>query len=237
MVYIVGHRGAAGVRPENTLSSFRLAIELGVDKLECDVRLTKDGHTVLIHDATVDRTTNGSGNVSEMTLDEIRVLDAGNGEQVPLLSEYLALLKETGISSEVEIKDPNALEKALEQIRKYGVVHQVCITSKLDTVIRAKELLPEIDVGLPTANPSLAEIERAAKIGASGVGVHYKHLTHEIVKACHDLGLEARGWNPVTTETIEYTMSFGVDSITTDRPDLALDIRRRTQGEASGSVQ
>ena len=109
MTYIVGHRGAAGLRPENTLSSFRLAVELGVDRLECDVSLTKDGHAVFIHDATVDRTTNGTGRVRELTLDEIRALDAGDGEKIPLLSEYLQFLKETGRPSEVEIKDPDVL--------------------------------------------------------------------------------------------------------------------------------
>lgn len=229
MVYVVGYRGAAGLRPENTMSSFCLAAELGVDRLECDVRLTKDGRPVLIHDATVDRTTNGTGRVRDMTLDELRALDAGGGETIPLLSEYLAFLKETGILSEVEIKDPDALEPALAEIRALGVLELVCITSKLETVVRAKELLPEIDVGLPTANPSLAEIERAAQIGASGVGIRYDHLTHELVKACHDRGLEARGWNPVTPETIAYTLSFGVDTVTTDRPDLALDLRRRLE--------
>jgi len=227
MTYIVGHRGAAGLRPENTLSSFRLAVELGVDRLECDVRLTKDGHAVVIHDATVDRTTNGTGRVRELTLDEIRALDAGDGEKIPLLSEYLQFLKETGRPSEVEIKDPDVLETVLTQIRAHDVVELVCITSKLDTVMRAKELLPDIDVGLPTTNPSREEIERAARIGASGVGIRYDYLTHELVKFIQGLGIEARGWNPVTEETIEYTLSFGVDSITTDRPDLALDIRKR----------
>lgn len=227
MVYIVGHRGAAKLRAENTLGSFQLAIELGVDRLECDVRLTKDGHAVLIHDATVDRTTNGTGQVRDMTLAEIRSLDAGDGEKVPLLSEYLKLLKKTGVPSEVEIKDPDVLETALAEIRAHDVVELACITSKLDTVIRAKELLPEIDVGLPTTNPSKEEIERAVQIGASGVGIRYDHLSQELVKFIQDRGLEARGWNPVTPETIEYTLSFGVDSITTDRPDLALAIRHR----------
>ncbi|NLN29318.1 MAG: glycerophosphodiester phosphodiesterase, partial [Firmicutes bacterium] len=197
MVYIVGHRGAAGIRPENTIPSFRLAGELGVDRLDCDVRLSEEGHAVLMHDATVDRTTNGTGRVSDLILEEIRALDAGGGEKVPLLGEYLAFLKQTGIPSEVEIKDPAALETVLEEIRDHDVVELVCITAKLETATRAKEILPGIDVGLPTANPSREEIEQAARIGASGVGIRYDHLTEELVKFVQGLGLEARGWNPV----------------------------------------
>lgn len=227
---VIGHRGAAGLKPENTMASFRFAAELGVDWLECDVRLTKDGYAVLMHDATVDRTTNGSGNLADMTLEQVERLDAGEGERVPRLSEFLALLKETGLSAEVEIKDPNALETAIKEIREYGLQDRACITGKLDTLVRAKELEPSIQLGLPTSNPSLDDIKRGAELGVRGVGIHYTKLTHEVVKACHDLGLEARGWNPITRETIEYTMSFGVDTITTDRPDLAIEVRGELQG-------
>ncbi|HIE27612.1 TPA: glycerophosphodiester phosphodiesterase, partial [Candidatus Poribacteria bacterium] len=82
MVYVVGHRGAAGVEPENTIRGFRYALELGVDYAECDVHLTKDNHLIVMHDETVDRTTNSTGAIRNLTFAEIRSLDAGKGERV-----------------------------------------------------------------------------------------------------------------------------------------------------------
>src|SRR5688500_14404877 len=87
----IGHRGAAGTESENTLRSFRRAIELGVDMIEFDVQATRDDHLVVLHDKRVDRTTSGRGLISELTIDEVRALDAGHGERVPLLSEVLEL--------------------------------------------------------------------------------------------------------------------------------------------------
>ncbi|MEM3426627.1 MAG: glycerophosphodiester phosphodiesterase family protein, partial [Thermoproteota archaeon] len=88
----IGHRGARFYEPENTLRSFRKALELGVDAVELDVRRTRDGELVVIHDAEVDRTTNGKGLVRELTLEEIRRLDAGKGEKIPTLEEALDFL-------------------------------------------------------------------------------------------------------------------------------------------------
>src|SRR6266511_3945699 len=87
---VVGHRGAAGLEPENTLRAFRRGIELGVDYVECDVHLTRDGHLAVIHDETVDRTTDGHGPVAGFSLEELRRLDAGQGERIPTLEEVLA---------------------------------------------------------------------------------------------------------------------------------------------------
>ena len=93
MVLRIGHRGAAGHAPENTLVSFEKAIDLGCDMTELDVHICGSGELVVIHDETVDRTTNGSGRVSELTLREIKILDAGDGEEIPTLEEVLELLR------------------------------------------------------------------------------------------------------------------------------------------------
>src|SRR5687767_602891 len=93
MIYVVGHRGAAGVLPENTRKGFRYAIDLGVDLIECDVHRTRDGRLVVMHVGTVDRTTNGHGAIREMNFAAIRALDAGHVEQVPILDEVLATVQ------------------------------------------------------------------------------------------------------------------------------------------------
>jgi len=107
MVQIIGHRGARGLEPENTMRSFRKALELGVDYIECDVHMTKDGHIVLMHDHTVDRTTNASGPVNSFTFDEIRKLDAGEGEIIPTLGELLDLARGK-VKLHIELKDETA---------------------------------------------------------------------------------------------------------------------------------
>jgi len=104
---LIAHRGGPAYAPENTLAAFRNAIEIGADRLEMDVQMTKDGELVVIHDETVDRTTNGTGHVANLTLAEIRTLDAGNGEKIPTFAEVIALAKKGGVALLPEIKSPH----------------------------------------------------------------------------------------------------------------------------------
>ena len=112
MIEIIGHRGARGLEPENTIRSFQKALELGVDYIECDVHLTKDGHIVLIHDHTLDRTTNETGDVNDYTFEEIRKLDAGKGKKIPTLQELLDLVRGK-VKIHIELKDTGAFLKFL----------------------------------------------------------------------------------------------------------------------------
>lgn len=105
-IYVAAHRGWSEQYPENTMAAFRAALSLGVDQIETDVRVTKDGQLVLIHDATVDRTTNGTGRVCDFTLEELQKLDAGNGEHVPTLREFMELVKdEPRLTIDYELKE------------------------------------------------------------------------------------------------------------------------------------
>ena len=113
-IFVAAHRGWKDKYPENTMEAFEKAIELGVDQLETDVRMTSDGELVLIHDATLDRTTNGTGNVHEFSFEEIRKLDAGNGEQIPTLREFMELIKDhptITIDIELKVYPQNGFEK------------------------------------------------------------------------------------------------------------------------------
>ncbi|NJE30736.1 glycerophosphodiester phosphodiesterase [Thermococcus sp. 18S1] len=109
-VFLLGHRGYSAKYPENTLLAFKKAVEAGADGIELDVWLTKDGEVVVIHDDTVDRTSNGSGRVKDMTLDELKSLDFGNGERIPTLEETFEALPEDVLIN-VEIKDAEAVKK------------------------------------------------------------------------------------------------------------------------------
>ena len=140
-IYVAAHRGWCSKYPENTMSAFKAALDIGVDQIETDVRITKDGHLVLIHDNTVDRTTNGKGFVHDMTLSELRELDAGNGEKIPTLAELMELVKDhPTVTLDIELKEyPDDFEDKkyayhvcdliLEMIDKYGFSDRVVINS------------------------------------------------------------------------------------------------------------
>ena len=140
-IYVAAHRGWCSKYPENTMSAFKAALDIGVDQIETDVRITKDGHLVLIHDNTVDRTTNGKGFVHDMTLSELRELDAGNGEKIPTLEELMELVKDhPTVTLDIELKEyPDDFEDKkyayhvcdliLEMIDKYGFSDRVVINS------------------------------------------------------------------------------------------------------------
>jgi glycerophosphoryl diester phosphodiesterase len=118
-VVVTSHRGAGSLEPENTLRAIRRAIALGVDQIEIDVQLTKDGHLILMHDPTVDRTTNGSGKIAELTCAEIRQLDASSGERVPTLDEALALVNGE-VVLQIELKGAGTAQPTVSAVMNAG---------------------------------------------------------------------------------------------------------------------
>ncbi len=143
----VGHRGAKGHAPENTLASFQLGMEMGVTAVETDVHLSKDGEVVLIHDHTVDRTTNGHGFVKDLTLAELKKLDAGSwfaarfaGERIPTLTELLIWAKDkVGVAIEIKngpIYYPGIAEKTIRLLREHGMERQAILISFDHFVLR-----------------------------------------------------------------------------------------------------
>jgi glycerophosphoryl diester phosphodiesterase len=119
-VLIVAHRGASAYEPENTIRSFDNAFQLGADFVELDVRLSKDGSLVVIHDEAVDRTTNGSGLVRDLTLSELKLLDAGKGEKIPTLEEVLELFSEPEHKFFIEVKEPGVRGKTAGKHHRTG---------------------------------------------------------------------------------------------------------------------
>ena len=139
-IFVAAHRGWRSRYPENTMEAFRAAVKLGVDQIETDIRITKDGELVLIHDDKVDRTTNGSGKVCEMTLAELRALDAGNGEKIPTLMELMELVKDhPAMTLDLELKEYptegreeiafEVCDRVLDIVDSYGFTDRVVINS------------------------------------------------------------------------------------------------------------
>jgi hypothetical protein len=143
-VYVVAHRGFKAVAPENTIAAFDAAAAVGGDYMELDVHVTKDGELVLMHDGKIDRTTNGTGAVRELTLAEIRKLDAGRGQQVPTLREALLWAKQKGLRIDIDHKD-GPVEDIARVIHETGMTKQVVIEGPRDRLKRFSELLPGVD--------------------------------------------------------------------------------------------
>jgi glycerophosphoryl diester phosphodiesterase len=236
VIYVVGHRGAAGLYPENTLMGFRLALALGVDYVECDVHLTRDGHLVVMHDATVNRTTNGWGAIRDLTLARIRRLDAGECEQVPTLDEVLAEVRGRG-GLLCELKGIGVEEAAVAAVTAHELVEHVTFTSfSLDRLANVRALGGHFRLGAILPNAGEYEIARAAELGAMGIGVYYKNLCLRILDQAHKAGLEVRAWNPDTLPEQQAMIALGVDGISTNRPDILLDHLRRAPDDPHSQV-
>lgn len=226
-VLVIGHRGAAGLEPENTLRSYRKALEIGVDYVETDVYLTKDKRLIVMHDGTVDRTTNGHGPVEAMTFEEVRKLDAGKGEKVPTLEEVLTLIKGKA-KIHIEMKGDGTPRPVVETVQAMGMVSDVVVTSgNTDRLREVKSLNPKIAVEHIYGAPPADAIERAVSVKAARVSVHIKHITHEYVKSAHSHGLLVIAWPPNTPEEVKKALEYDVDLICSDFPDMVMKVLGR----------
>lgn len=228
----VAHRGASAQYPENTLLAFRSAIDQGVDALELDVHLTADDELVVIHDSTLERTTNGYGNVHDKTLQEIRQLDAGQGEKMPLLSEVIQLAREAQIRLFVEVKgatEADALaitESTVGALEVGSFLSQVILTSfSASALSRAKSIQPEISTMLDpspqdgTLTPRQICVQ-ALRAGANCLSYDFRFLTPAIATECQLAGLALWPWDPDEPEDMRRVIKLGAPGLITNRPDV-----------------
>ncbi len=222
-MHIMGHRGASAYEPENTLRSIRRALEMGVSAVEVDVHLSKDGRLVVIHDDTVDRTTDGHGRVRDLTWEELRRLDAGRGERLPSLEEVAELLH--GRAHLIaEVKDPQAGPALVQCFRERRLFEAAHAISFWHPVVKAmKEAEPRLQtgvllVGCPVDPGGLA---RAAR--ADALVLQYSYVTPELVAQAHAHGLQVFVWNIDDPETLKPYLTMGLDGIGTNRPDVVVE--------------
>ncbi|MCZ6679893.1 MAG: glycerophosphodiester phosphodiesterase family protein [Candidatus Poribacteria bacterium] len=223
---ITGHRGAAKLEPENTLRSIQKAIELGVDQIEIDVHLTRDQHLVVIHDATVDRTTDGHGAVADFTLEEIKQLDAGKGERIPTLQEVINLVRGKVIL-QIELKGPGTAEPVVRGVEQNSIENEVVLTSFVhDRLHDAHRLNPSLALGALWSKPPADACEQAIEMGAEALHIQHQQIDADLVQKAHAHGLQIRAWNPDTTEEMQRVIDLGVDAVGSNRPDLLIGIGR-----------
>ncbi|MBS7609730.1 glycerophosphodiester phosphodiesterase [Candidatus Bathyarchaeota archaeon] len=222
MIQVIGHRGAAAYEPENTLRSFRRALEIGVHAVELDVHLSKDGRVVVIHDPTVDRTTNGHGYVRDLSFEDLSKLDAGMGERIPLLEEVIDLVKDKAIL-QIELKGEGTEEPVLRILEEKGFLDRVVLTSFFhNRVKKAKELKPLIKTGVLFVGRPLDPIHIVRVAKADAIHINYLTVDKELVEEIHRAGIKVTVWNVDEPRNIDRMIDFGVDAIGSNKPDIVL---------------
>lgn len=237
---IYAHRGAKGYRPENTMAAFKLAMEMGADGIETDIHLSKDGYLVLIHDEKVDRTTTKKGYIKDMTLDQIKLLDAGSkfseefaGEEIPTLEELIILTKDTDIILNIEIKNnkmnyPKIEEKLVELIKKYKIEERVIISSfNHNTIYKIKELDENLKTGILYSRNIKRPIRFAKNIKADALHPKHKRVDFKLMIKAKLTGLEINTFTINNTKQMNKMFKYRVDGIITDYPDKAIEFRKR----------
>jgi glycerophosphoryl diester phosphodiesterase len=218
-IFRIGHRGAAGHAPENTLAAVEKGIALGVDFVEMDIQRTRDGNLVCIHDKFVDRTTNGTGAVRDLCLDDLRMLDAGDGQRVPTLTEVLAVVSgRAGVL--LETISPGTGPELLRAVTRFGIRSPVIFSSfihselaairQIDSTAKTMALLEGIPLNMTGF---------ALEANVTHVGLSIDSISQEYVDALHDTGVQVFVYTVNEPYSIQMAMSLGVDGLISDYPD------------------
>jgi glycerophosphoryl diester phosphodiesterase len=238
-VWVVAHRGASGHAPENTMAAFRRAVEMGAGFIETDLHLTRDARVVAIHDATLDRTTDGQGLVDLMPLAEVRELDAGAwfhspsaesfaGERVPTLDEVLRFARERDIIFYLELKSDSTwgVEHAVvAALRDTGEAARVVILSfDPATLLSVNRLDQTMMTGYLCEIPSNDLVERSVRAGARQIAPRGDLVTPALVKRAHEAGLQVVAWTINEPDQMRRLIEAGVDGIMSDYPDRLVGV-------------
>jgi len=207
-----------GVEPENTLRSFVRAESAGMDAVELDLHLSKDGALVVMHDAEVDRTTDGSGAIADRTLAELRELDAGKGERVPVFEEVVDAVRSP---LQAEIKDVAAARALADVMHRRDLAERVEVSSFHDeAVAEIASLVPGVRTVLVASRWEADVVDRAKAVGAASLALNIRRLTLEVVERAHAEGLRVVGWVVNTQDQLRLARAFELDAVTTDFPEI-----------------
>ncbi|WP_175990551.1 glycerophosphodiester phosphodiesterase family protein [Bacillus sp. Marseille-Q1617] len=232
----VAHRGAAGYAPENTIAGFDLAVDMKSDYIEIDVQRSKDGELVVIHDTTVDRTTDGTGKVGELTLGQLKSLDAGSwkgeqfaGETIPTFEEVLERYHgKVGILIELKAPElyPGIEKEVAEALEKQNLDkpqnEKIIIQSfNFESMKKMDQLLPQVPIGVLTYHlaDTTAEALQEFSTYAEWFNPSYGIVSEELVDEVHSLDMQIGSWTVRSQEAADFLFEMKVDAIITDYPD------------------
>lgn len=223
MLKIMGHRGAKAYEPENTLRSIRRALAMGVQAVEIDVHLSQDGHLVVIHDATVDRTTNGTGPVAAQSWEALRRLDAGLGEQLPSLEEVVDLVR--GLAHLfVEMKDPRAVATLAAFFAAQNLFAEAHVISFWHPALKKlRQQQPRLRTGVLFVGCPVDPAALAHAAGAEALVLNYQYVTADLVAAARQANLGVAIWNIDTVAELEPILSLQPDYIGSNAPDILIN--------------
>lgn len=223
---IFAHRGFRTKYPENTLLGFEKALETGCYGIELDVQMSHDEHLVIIHDETVDRTTNGTGAIKDMSLSQIQALDAGDGQHIPTLDEYLSLVQNVDLVTNIELKNnvvdyPQLEEKVLQQIRARHMETKILFSSfNHNAVIKMKALAPNVPCGFLCGE--MVDVTAMAALMAEH-GVEFLHprlsvLNETLMDELVQRNIPIHVWTVNEDDDLRRMEAYGVQGLFTDDP-------------------
>jgi len=235
---VIAHRGFSGAAPENTLAAVRAAIEVTADMVEIDVTLSADGHIVVIHDETLARTTDGTGEVARLTLAELQQLDAGSwfdpsfaGEAIPTLDQVLAEV-DGRVLLNIEIKSEavprEVVSKVASAVREHAMVDQVVVSSFSPIALEEmRSLAPEIRTAVlynTTFHQGRDAVDIVTGVGASVFNIKRQRLTRKMLRRCRQHDIPIGVYTVNEPRRMRRLVKKGLDAIFTDRPDLLIEI-------------
>ena len=232
---VISHGACAGHAPENTLAGIRAALQIGADAVEIDVQASADGVPVLMHDLTLDRTTNGSGDLASLTLEQLQALDAG-GEPVPTFAQALEMTRGRALLV-AEIKRPGCERALADVIRAAEALADVMVWSFLPPALEAmRQAEPRVPSALLIAPQSMVNWpsmqDRALRLDLQAVSVFHLNLDAGIIAQARRRGLAVYAWTADTERDIQRLLDLGVDGIVTNYPERALALLGRPAGSA-----
>jgi glycerophosphoryl diester phosphodiesterase len=214
---IMGHRGAAALEPENTLLSIGRAMEIGVNAVEIDVRLSKDKEIVVIHDSTVDRTTDGTGPVCSFTVDELKKLDAGKGQRIPTLQEVIEFI-DGKVNLVIELKEEGTVASVFELIKRNNIDDSVYVISFWHRLVKTiKEMDSHIKTGVLLVGCPV-DTCIATQTSADALVMNYSFIDMKFVQTAHRGNLKVFVWNIDKRNLLKPYADMGIDGIGTNDP-------------------
>ena len=242
-MFVIAHRGANRFAPQNTIESFRKAIEFKSDGIETDIQITKDGHLVLCHDSTVNRTSNGKGKISEFLLSDLRELDFGSWfgkkfreTKIPTIDDFLEFVKDSPLKIlDIELKPRKDTEgfaqKILDKVDEYGLTDRLLISSfDINILNDVKRINPTVPVGILYPYPSdivkrklVSPFKFAIRNKIDYLLPHYSYVTEALIRKAHALDIKVAPWTVNKLETADRLIRWKADGLITDMPDVMLN--------------
>ena len=213
---VIAHRGASFLEPENTLKAIERAVKISADFVEIDVRMSKDNKLVIMHDPDVNRTTDGNGLVKDYSLQELKKLDAGDGETIPTLDEVISCVKDR-IGLVIEIKEPGTEVKVLEKIDEHNLENVILTSFYHKSIKNARKINPSVDAGIIFACQPVDVNPMVSNAGANVIFPGYKYLDEDLIKQAHGNGISVYPWTVDDEGMFEKLVEMGVDGIVTNK--------------------